>query len=439
MEFFNQYTLPPNEGNLQLLRYLLVMTFVIHVPYLALVVACTKISLVFNMRDRDIPNATFARIAKDIMDLAVGNRVVVLTFGVLPQIVLWLIYGQWFAQSNATALDLMPVASVLIAVGLVLLVGYRMMLYPEGRNSAINFATGSIGFLIFVGGTYGFFGVITRVLDPERWHLALDPVRMMLSFNVIWKFMFFVLSGFTLAGCAMFFFFTWSGRKPAMDDTYRTFVKNLGAGVGIVGLLGLPVIGFFYLVTTPIIAMSGGVYILAASTLAVMFVVFTFLYRAILSRTPRFGGTAFTLFLVVFVIVALGDQLTLVNATREHSAALVTEAEAIEAQIALEREAHMAEAGTVDVAEGEELYNTLCVTCHRMDERLVGPPLNAVLRKYEGNPDGLVEFIQKPKKIDPEYPPMPAPALSLREIRSVAAYLLGEDGSSGNQPTGEGH
>jgi cytochrome c551/c552 len=84
-----------------------------------------------------------------------------------------------------------------------------------------------------------------------------------------------------------------------------------------------------------------------------------------------------------------------------------------------------------DPARGEEVFKTVCMTCHRMNERLVGPPLQTVLPKYAGDAERLVSFLQKPSRVNPDYPPMPAPGLSPGDTKSVAAYLLGQMGSPG--------
>jgi cytochrome c551/c552 len=167
-----------------------------------------------------------------------------------------------------------------------------------------------------------------------------------------------------------------------------------------------------------------------AAALAVLFVVFVYAYRAALDPVPRFGVRAFVLLLVVFSLVIVNDQLALVNATREHIAGLVAEAEDRGAEVALEREALRAASIVADPMRGGEIFKTVCMTCHRMDERLVGPPLGTVLPKYAGREDDLVAFILKPNKVNPEYPPMPAPGLSLGDVKSVAAYLL--SGARGN-------
>jgi cytochrome c len=112
------------------------------------------------------------------------------------------------------------------------------------------------------------------------------------------------------------------------------------------------------------------------------------------------------------------------SATREHIAALAANADEREAEAAREREEAMAKAVVADPARGKEVFETVCMTCHRMDERLVGPPLRIVLPKYEGKMEELVAFIRNPVKVNPEYPPMPNPGLPLADIRAVAAYLL---------------
>lgn len=435
MEIVTGLTIPPNEGQLMLLRYLLVITLLLHFPYIGLVLGASVFSLGFNVRDRDESNPLFARLAKDLMDLVLPNRGVAIVLGVLPVFVLWMIHEQWLHGSTASTMSMLLVGAVVVTLGLGPLYAYRSALSPDGKNSETSVMLGTIGVATLLLGTYIVIGSLCRFNDPERWHLVQGPVRRLLSFNIIWKHMYFVLSGIALTGCAMlFFFFSWSNDR-IKDADYARFVKNFGAGVAMACLLVMPVIGFFYVVTSPIISMSGAVFVLMTATVVIFFLIFIYLYRDILNPRARFGTHAFLLFVLVFFLVSVADQQTLVNATREHSAALVAAAEEREAQIALEREAKMAETIVVDVARGEEVFNSVCVTCHRLDERLVGPPLGQVVPKY-GTVDDLAAFVQNPKKVDPEYPPMPAPGLSIGDAKSVAAFLLEKvTGAGGEAPT----
>jgi cytochrome c len=319
------------------------------------------------------------------------------------------------------------VGALIIVAGLAMLAAYRATLRPAGGNSMANIGLGAAGLLVLLLGTYVLLGSITRFFDPEKWPFHHHAVRTLTSWNVIWRYMVFLSASVSITGGAvLFFFFRWPGGAKEWGAGEARFVKNLGAGAIIAGAALFPVFGFFYLFTLPIVSLSRELYGLGVASLGVLFAASVYAYRAILSPAPRFGARAFALFLVLFSLMIVGDQVSLVNATREHIAGLAAEAEEREAEIALIRETAREKAALVDPVRGGEVYKAVCETCHRMDERLVGPPLGAVLPKYAGRLEDLAAFIQKPSKVDPEYPPMPAPGLPRADVRSVAAYLLGQ-------------
>jgi cytochrome c len=374
------------------------------------------------------------------MDMVVPNRVVPFVFGVLPLIAMCMIYGQWLFKSAAGMVWMLPLGTLVVAIAFGPITAYRGTLHAEGRNSAINFMLGRAGVGTLVLGTFIVIGAITRFQDPERWHLPQNIIRQLVSFNVIWRYALFIMAGMATTGCAvLFFFFNWAGREPITDKAYAKLLKNFGAGLAIAALFLIPVMLLFYLVTTPNLAMSGAVFGLACAVTAVLFVIFALLYLNFFSDRARFGGTTFMLFIGVFLLLAVGDQLTLVNATQEHTAALVTEWEEAEARRLLEREANMQASIQPDPKRGEEVFQTICSTCHRMDEKLVGPPINSVLPKYVGKPEAMVQFVSNPVKVNPEYPPMPNPGLSLVDVKSVVSYLLGETPGQGTTDSGSGH
>ena len=76
------------------------------------------------------------------------------------------------------------------------------------------------------------------------------------------------------------------------------------------------------------------------------------------------------------------------------------------------------------VISGEDIYNAKCIACHRFDTKLVGPPYNDVLPKYEGKRDALVDFILNPVKVNPEYTAMPNQGLKPKEAEAVADYIV---------------
>jgi cytochrome c len=74
--------------------------------------------------------------------------------------------------------------------------------------------------------------------------------------------------------------------------------------------------------------------------------------------------------------------------------------------------------------KGKAIFESVCMGCHRFDSRLVGPPLNEVVPKYQGDVEKLKRFIGNPVKVNPGYPTMPNLGLKEEEIDAVARYLL---------------
>jgi cytochrome c len=333
-------------------------------------------------------------------------------------------------------MHLVPVGVVAIVAGLFVAVRFREVLQREGRNSLATLGVGGAGLALLIVGTYVLYGSVSRFFDPERWFLHYHAVRTLTAWSLIWRYLLFVAASYAMTGAAVLFFFRRPRGDAPIDGEAARFGKNLGAGLVIAGTAALPVFGFFYLVTVPVVAVSGALYGLLAAAVAVSFMLFACAYRAILNPAPSCGGGAFVLGLAVFSLMIVGDQVALVNATREHSAALVFEAGVREAEIDAKREAAAGAAAVADPIQGEKVFKTVCMTCHRMNERIVGPPLETVLPKYSGNAAGLEAFIRKPSKINADYPPMPVLGLPMGDVKSVAAYLLGQAAPADSTKTG---
>ena len=91
--------------------------------------------------------------------------------------------------------------------------------------------------------------------------------------------------------------------------------------------------------------------------------------------------------------------------------------------------------GPVDAtlaAQGEEIYTTRCTTCHKMDERYIGPALAGLMDRR--SPEWVMNMILAPDKMiasDPEAQallaeynvPMTNQNLTQDEARAVLEYL----------------
>ncbi|NIM19093.1 MAG: c-type cytochrome [Candidatus Latescibacteria bacterium] len=428
MEFFADFVIKPTEQQIALHRYLTILTLLIHLPYAGMLLGSSLFSIIFGILNWDKPNPLFSRFSKDLMDVVAASKTAGLVFGVLPLLVLVLLNVQRFSGSNVTTLGYLILAVVIIVVGIFALYAYRSVFHSISPGDPEFFrrtGIGTSGLVILLVGYYLLFSSVVLLNHPEKWAFIKTPADLILSWNVVWRFLLFIVSSVAISGAGtVFFFFNWPGRNIRGENEYGRLVKHFGASAALGSALLIPVFGFFFHVTSPIVAMSVNVYVVWMIALLVFMVGCILLLALLRSAQTKYGPPIFILFLFAFLMMISSDQAALENATREHTAALLDEAETIKREREEARQAAMAELEAATPGRGKEVFSARCVACHRFDEKLVGPPLLSVLPKYKGKMEELVSYVRNPSKKNPDYPPMPNLGLSAGEARAVASYLL---------------
>lgn len=437
MELLTRHVIPPTGHYLDLLQVLSVLLYLVHLPYIGILIGSTVLSMWLTFSDHEIPHAGFERFAGDLIHKFLGRKLAMLVLGVFPLLALPNIYVQWFAGLDATTLKYIPLAIPGAIVGLVLLTMYRLS-YPARRtNLGTHLGLGILGVLVLLGTYLVLIGAVVRLQDPEKWFRVTNIGIMLLNWNVIWKFAFWVHASAAITGGAiLYFFFRWPGHTAGDDPEYANLVRKFAGGIAMAFTFSLPVYYLFYIFTSPDIVFDNAVYVLAAAVVLVAMVIAYVQLDVLSSPRPRFAATTFVLFLVLFAISGVVDQKAMVNANMEHASLLTIAAENARA----ERHAEIESQLTAEHGEGagEEVFTSVCMQCHRFDSRLVGPPLETVLPKYKSNIEELRAFLTNPSKKNPDYPPMPNPGLTKSQIDAVSEYVLKElDKRKAQPPSGE--
>lgn len=419
--FFNQHIITPTGQHLKLLEFLAVVTYSIHLPYIAMVIGSAAVAMWLTFSDHELPNPRFARLAGDLHRTFLGSKLQMLVLGVLPLLSLPLIYGQWFVGQPLAPLNYIILPIPGIALGLSLLGLYRGSFAERRNNFALHMGLGLAGLLLLLVSYLVLIGAVTRLQDPEKWFRLKNLAILLLNFNVIWKFLLFLHMALAVTGAGMLFFlFRWSDRATADDPGYAAFVRKFAAGLGLAFCFAVPVFNLFYVFTSPDVVFDSTTYLLAtAVTFVAMLGAYCFM-GVLRSGAPRHASATFVLFLVMFVLAGSFDVRAMANANREHARLI----EIADERAQLERQAGIEAALLAASGKnmGEETFNTVCSACHRFNEKLVGPPLATVLPKY--NVESLKAFIANPVKVDPAYPPMPNPGLGPSQVDAVANYVL---------------
>jgi cytochrome c len=216
----------------------------------------------------------------------------------------------------------------------------------------------------------------------------------------------------------LFIHLYWKDSKKDEDASYTKFVKDTASKSGLKSSIILPVLIAINLFSFSETNLSGSIFVYAVVSILLIFLAYHFFYMIQIKNDYRFGSLIFFVLILAMVSFLIKDQKAMTSATEKHSLVLSTEYDRILAELKGE--------GTVAVLSGKEIYDVRCASCHKFDQKLVGPAHNDVLPKYVGKDAQLVAFIRNPIKIDPAYPPMPNPGLKPQEADAVAKYLLEE-------------
>lgn len=421
MNFLSDYIIAPSGQHLKLLEFLAIVIYTVHLPYVALVIGSSGVAMWLTFSDHEIPSPRFARLAEDLLRTFLGNKLHMLVLGVLPLFALPFLYAQWFDAVPFAPIGylVLPIPGILIGFALLWL--YRSTFAGRKNEFHKHMGLGTLALLTLMGSYFVLLSAVVRLQDPEKWYRLTNLVILLLNWNVIYKFLFFVHAAFAFTGVGMLFFlFRWSDRPTTGDPEYAAFVRKFGAGLALAFSFALPVFNLLYVFTSPDVIFDSTVYGIAAATVFVCMLVAYMMLASLRSAAPRYTAAAFSMLIVVFVLSSTYDVRAMANANREHAVLLEQEAAKKRMEHEAEIDAKIAEQSGSSV--GEETFNRVCTQCHRFDQKLVGPALATVLGKY--NLESLKAFIANPTKVDPAYPPMPNPGLTAAQIAAVAAYEL---------------
>lgn len=245
------------------------------------------------------------------------------------------------------------------------------------------------------------------LLRPERWETLGSLAFALLSWDTIAQTLRFLALSLAFLGLLV-----------ALKDETRA----LGAKIlALTGLALFPIADLWSLYTAPTPAKGAALFLWTGAT----FLPLPFVANTLLMASPSLSSSrrlmAWGGLTLVFLLLGVRYGM-MVRYTLEDRLANLEYL----ASMSLERSKQAAgvkEKVPPDVL-GKRVFTQRCQTCHSFEKRVVGPPFNETLGKYVGNTQSLEGFIANPKKIRPDYPPMPRLGLNDEEIKAVASYLM---------------
>lgn len=447
MNIFDSIVLPQSAEHIKLLHYLMILIQFLFLPFLSVILVGTFISLRYWRKGTKEKNLLYLQFSKDVLDTISVSKSLGAALGFLPVITSILIYAQLLHKSNSSAIVILIVALPLIVLGFLLTytfkyylslnelfselghtsqLGTNVKVKVEKFSAATNRLAGNsgiIGLAFLAVGSWYYISAVSSAVLTDYWKSGIQ-VSILFSLQSVMSFIQFLLLAVALTGGAILFgFFYWEGKKEILED-YKNFVKKTALTMLLTSLILLPAILFVNNLLLPQNTLSGSIFIYLIIALLLIFICYHLLYAISKTSNLKLSGQLFFILLFVVLALVIKDQMAMSNSTKMHSAVLSSEFDKYLAEMKGEN------ISTIKVRTGEEIYTVVCSACHKFDEKLVGPPYNKVLVKYEGKMDQLVGFILNPVKVDPAYPPMPNQGLRRDEAKNIAEYLIAQHSKS---------
>ena len=440
MEFLNNFVLPQSAEHIELLHYMLLIVLFLFIPFVSIVFGGVILSVIYRKKAERENNNYYLRLAKEISEITTINKSVGFILGFVPIITAIIIYSQLLHNSDVTNLNYLALSLVFVAIALVLVYSYRYSLsfnrifnsisktdladpnvvedvnYLSNESQRISQKAGNFGILFLFIGLWFFVTAITIPALYSSWTIT-NFIGALFTWEVVSRFIFYLLFSITLTGGMILFTFLEDEKKKRIkDEAYSVFVKQKIIRVTFYSAVLIPLFLLISILGLPKASLTGTVFTYAIISLILLFFGYHFLY--LLTKEIKGTTAALLFFALIFSVAAfiIGDQKAMASSTKFHSAILSSEFDKYFAEL-------KGEGKTVEI-NAADIYQVKCASCHKWDQKLVGPAHMDVLPKYVGKEAQLVAFIRNPVKVDPAYPPMPNPGLKPNEAEAVAQYLL---------------
>lgn len=408
MDSLQHLILQPELNHLTVMSGLIVFLELMFVAFVGVAVFSTLLSLATRRC-----NETLSR---DFAHVIPARFEVWLTLGLLPLLTMTFLFGQFLYGTKYDMLTALAKIAPLAVAGLLALYAYRHNAHP---------LIGGVGLALMAAFLLPFASLLDLMNRPEFFPL-LDPLAPNIyNIQAVARIVIFGAFSLLATGASLLFvYFVWPERKLPADAPHAKVLRNWAAALTLAGAVALPGLMAWDSAILPFGARSFTNLKIVVGLTGVLWLTGMFALGMLLNQTHRRAAVV-----SVLALLALGGEVTRQQVVRmtAMSDKLALQKLNAETKAALEREEQEKRYATnvpIDPAMGEKIYTEKCSSCHKFDQKVVGPPYFVTVPKYNGDRTKLVEFILNPVKIDPAYPAMPKPGLTRREAKAVAEFIM---------------
>jgi cytochrome c len=402
------------------LKFALISFFLIHILFINFMIGGTFWTVFFRMLGKEDP--FWSRVAREMGNTVTINKSLAVVIGIAPLLAISLVYTNFFYSANNIISTFWLLLIWFIALAFVSLYVYKYTWDSEKYSEKFKYFWGILAFSIFMFVPFIFLANINLMLYPDQWKNVYNFWQAIWVPNVIPRYLHFMNASAALTGFFAFGYFLYKGKKHPQDEAYYTRAKRLGMKWALYATILQLLFGVLNYGTLPHVADSTVVMILIMIT-----VVFAGILVYLLSLnlyTEKKTSPILTFVLILIVVSLMGTMRHIVreNALKEPKKIMANKTEVYRTKLASFMKTY-SPTGEIKIT-GEIIFQEVCMACHAINKKVVGPPMEYAIDKYKNTRDEMIKFVNNPKKINPDYPVMPKPPISEKEVDLVVDYLL---------------
>ncbi|MDT3696588.1 MAG: c-type cytochrome [Ignavibacterium sp.] len=434
MEILDKLVLPQSAEHIGLLHYILTLVLALFVPFISVVFGGTFTSIYFLNRFKKTKLPFYKKYSIELIEYLTINPFAGIILGLVPLLTAIIIVAQLLHTARIQTVSYLALSFIFVLTALILIYAYRHWLVSikitdfdntKEENSRFESSSfylrsnyGKIGLIFLFIGIWFYTAAITSATNFLTWSFP-GIITSIAAPGVLLNLLIFLTFALALSNAAfLFIHLYWKREKETVHSDYTKFVKDICSKAGLRASIPLPVLIAINLFSFSETALSGSIFIYSVISIVLIFLAYHLFYLISSKNEYKFGSVIFIVLIFGLAALIIKDQKAMTNATVGHSLVLSTEYNRVFSELKGE--------GKIAELNGKEIYDVRCASCHKFDQKFVGPAHFDVLPKYDGKKAQLIAFIKNPVKIDPAYPPMPNPGLTPKEVDAVVKYLLDE-------------
>ncbi len=436
MDFLKQIAFPQSDAHISVLHLVMNIIYFLLLPFLSYVFGALILSLYHNRKGRTNNDAHSIQFSRDVIAHILPNKSILLLFGVVPFLSLAFAYAQLTQLSSSISSSVLTWGVLLFAAAAAFASSYHSAMklgemFDAGAQkndevesfkvqlSETRRTSGKYALVFLLPAVYCFIAGTSLAADPQKWATVSNIMELLFSFHVIVSLIQFVLLSLTIASLGtLYFTFSWEGGKKHLTPEYAEHVKKNTLSLGLVTLLAQPLFVLLSVVTMPVSALNGLVFVAAFLVIFFVFLASHSVYSMIKDFKIMQTGNAFYLFILSLAFVVVQITSSLSSSTQQQSALLAY-------RYTTYHEGLLASMGiNLSAVTGQDIFNAKCSACHEFGAKKVGPAYKDVLPKYENDRAKLLSFVMNPQKMNPLFPPMPNQGLKPAEADSIAGFIM---------------